>query len=339
MGRGDVERDRATIRQVAERSGVSRATVSRAFTRPEMLSQATVDHVLSIARQMNYVPNQVARALSTGRYGNIALIVPDVANPFCPPIIRAAQMRADVDGYCVFLGNSDEDPARENTLIAKFAGQVEGLVLVSPRLPESQIRAHAARLPLVLINRDVTDIPRVLIDTASGVKQAVAHLFELGHRRIVYLSGPAASWSNRQRRNAVRSEAKRLGAEVIAISAVRPTFEAGLNATAKVLATRATAAIAFDDLTAQGLLVGLAQHGIDIPRRFSVVGCDDVLGAITIPPLTTVSSRCREAGEIAVGLITDTLRVRAMRDIRDVLDTHLVVRASTARAARAAEPD
>ena len=118
-----------TISQVAKASGVSRATVSRAFSRPEMLTEETVRRVKEVAGKLGYVPNQVARALSTGRHGNVALIVSDVANPFFPPLIRAAQLRADQAGLCVFLGNSDEDPVREELLVGRFFGQVEGLVL------------------------------------------------------------------------------------------------------------------------------------------------------------------------------------------------------------------
>ncbi|CAH1653628.1 LacI family transcriptional regulator [Hyphomicrobiales bacterium] len=318
-----------TIDQVAALAGVSRATVSRAFTRPEMLSEATVQRVKTIARDVGYVPNQVARALSTGRHGNLALIVPDVANPFFPPLIRAAQLRADEAGFCVFLGNSDELAAREDVLVGRFTSQVEGMILVSSRLDEERIRLYAARRPIVLVNRDVAGIPRVLIDSATGITAALAHLIDHGHRRIVYVSGPSASWSNQQRRLALRREAAKRGVEIIAVPARPPTYETGYAATGQILASKATAALAFDDLVAQGLLAGLAERGIDVPGQFSVVGCDDVLGATTYPPLTTVSARCKEAGQVAADLLIDLLKVKAMRDVRYVLESHLVVRGTT----------
>ncbi|CAH1650789.1 MULTISPECIES: LacI family DNA-binding transcriptional regulator [unclassified Chelatococcus] len=318
-----------TIDQVAALAGVSRATVSRAFTRPEMLSEATVQRVKAIARDVGYVPNQVARALSTGRHGNLALIVPDVANPFFPPLIRAAQLRADEAGFCVFLGNSDELAAREDVLVGRFTSQVEGMILVSSRLDEERIRLYAERRPIVLVNRDVAGIPRVLIDSATGITAALAHLIDHGHRRIVYVSGPSASWSNQQRRLALRREAAKRGVEIIAIPARPPTHETGYAATGQILASKATAALAFDDLVAQGLLAGLAERGIDVPGQFSVVGCDDVLGATTYPPLTTVSARCKEAGQVAADLLMDLLKVKAMRDVRYVLESHLVVRGTT----------
>lgn len=319
-----------TISQVATAAGVSRASVSRAFTRPEMLSAETVRRVQAIAKEIGYVPNHTARALSTGRHGNLALIVPDVANPFFPPLIRAAQTEADRSDFCVFLGNSEEDARQEDKLVGRFLGQVEGVILVSSRLPEAEIAAHAARLPLVLINRDVPGVPRILIDSGAGVAEAVEHLAGLGHRRIVYVSGPSTSWSNQQRRRAVRQAARALRLEVVTIPCPAPTYEASRLTVGPILATGATAAIAFDDLIAQGILSGLAERGIPVPAAFSVVGCDDVLGAATWPPLTTVSNRSSEAGRAALALLMDILKTRAVRDARYVLETHLVVRKTTA---------
>ncbi len=319
-----------TISQVAEAAGVSRATVSRAFTRPEMLSGETVARVVAVAERIGYVPNHTARALSTGRHANVALIVPDVANPFFPPLIRAAQVEADRYGFCVFLGNSDEDPAQEDRLVSRFAGQVEGLVLASSRLSDERIRQHAARRKLVLINRDVAGIPRVLIDSSTGVAEAVGHLAALGHRRIAYISGPKGSWSNRQRRAAVERTARRHGIEVMVLPPRTPTAEAGRAAVEAILAAGATAAVAFDDLVAQGVLGGLIEREVAVPRAVSVVGCDDVLGAATWPALTTVSNRCDEAGKAALSLLMDMLASGEAPDVRTVLDTRLVIRSTTA---------
>jgi LacI family transcriptional regulator len=323
-----------TIQLVATEAGVSRATVSRAFTRPELLSAETVRHVEEVARRLGYVPNQVARALSTGRYGNVALVVPDIANPFFPPLIRAVQAKADKSGFSVFLGDSDEDPAREDVLLGKFSGQVDGFILASPRLQERRILDHRQRRPLVLINRDIKGLARVLIDTSPGVEAAIRHLHELGHRRVAYVSGPAKSWSNQQRRLAVHRAADERQLEIVEIPAERPTFEGGMAAAPAVLQAEATAAVAFDDLVAEGLLVRLAQMNVDVPGEFSVIGCDDVLGARTHPPLTTVSSPSAEAGEVATGMLTDILASSRDQDVVCKLDTHLIMRSSTAEPPR-----
>lgn len=321
---------RPTISQVATEAGVARSTVSRAFSMPGRLSAETVARVLEVANRLGYKPDPVAQALSTGQSRNIALIVPDVANPFFPPLIRAAQTKAEEFGYCVFLGNSDEDPEREDELLSRFSNQVSGIVLVSSRLKEAQVRNHSHGRPLVLVNQDFPSMLRVLVDSASGLGEAVRHLAELGHEHVVYLSGPSASWANRQRRGALKNAAAQVGMKITAVPAYKPTHEAGKKSVKQVLATGATAAVAFDDLLAQGMLAGLAELGVKVPDEFSVVGCDDVLAATTYPPLTTVSNRSAEVAEVAVGLLMDSLRTSGFSDARHVLDTHLVVRETTA---------
>jgi len=237
-------REAPTISQVAEAAGVSRATVSRAFTRPDMLSADTVRRVIAIAEKIGYVPNHTARALSTGRYGNVALVVPDVANPFFPPLIRSAQVAAEKLDFCVFLGNSDENPEQEEKLVSRFATQVEGFILASSRLSDERIRFHASRRPLVLINRDIKGIPRVLMDSGAGVAEAVDHLASLGHKRIAYISGPKSSWSNAQRRAAVRRRAKADNLKVLTIPAQMASFQTGYFAASAILDYGATAAVA-----------------------------------------------------------------------------------------------
>lgn len=299
-----------------------------------MLSEETVARVQRIATKLGYTPNLTAQALSTGRHTNIAIVVPDVANPFFPPLIRAAQAGADTAGYSVFLGDSDEDAAREYTLVQRLALQVSGFILASSRMPDAQIHELAERRPLVLINRDTPGLARVLIDTAAGIEAAVEHLFELGHKSVVYVSGPAASWSDQERRRALRKATRRRGMVTYSVAASRPTFEAGWNVAGEVRATGATAAITFDDLVAHGLLAGLLDAGTRVPEEFSVIGCDDVLGASTYPALTSVSARCDAAGQIAVELLMNAMRGGQKTDVRCVLETKLVVRATTAMARR-----
>jgi len=322
-----------TIGDVAAAAGVSRSTVSRAFSRPELLSQATVGHVRSVAARLDYIGNQAARALSTGRFGNIAVIVPDIANPFFPPLVRKVQSLADRADYAVFLGDSDELPEREAKLAARLSTQVEGFILASSRLSSEVIRGIARMRPVVLVNRDIEGIPRVLIDSTGGMTEAVAHLTKLAHARIAYLSGPQESWSDQQRRAALATAAERVGMAVEIIELGRPSYSAGRDAVSSLVASKATAAIAFDDVVAQGVLAGLALRGIDVPSDFSVVGCDDSLGVGTHPALTTISAASASAGEAAVRLLIQLLTTDEQTEERIGIATHLVVRATTGRVA------
>ena len=320
-----------TMGDVAAVAGVSRSTVSRALSGSDLLSQHTIDHVRSVAAQLGYIGNQAARALSTGRFGNIAVVVPDIANPFFPPLVRKVQSIADRADYAVFLGDSDESAEREAKLAARLSAQVEGFILASSRLPSELILSMARIHPIVLVNRDIKGIPRILIDLTGGMTEAVAHLSHLGHTRIAYLAGPPDSWSDQQRRLTLAKAAKEIGMNVKIIKLGRPSYSAGRDAVSALVESKVTAAVAFDDVVAQGVLAGLALRGIDVPSDFSVVGCDDTLAAGTQPALTTISAASASAGEAAVQLLIQMLTTDEPIVERVGIATHLVVRATTDR--------
>ncbi len=323
-----------TIARVATEAGVSRATVSRAFGAPHLLSAGTVEAVRAVAARLGYVPNQTARALSTGRTNNIALVVPDITNPFFATLMRGAQARARKAGFAMFLGDSDESPALEDELLAKLAAQVDGYVLVSPRSPPERIRHHAARRPMVLVNGDVEGLTRLMVETGQGYRRAVEHLAELGHRRIAYVAGPTRSWSNGQRGAAVAAAANALGLHLTTVSTDRPTFEAGRACAERLIAERVSAALAFDDSVAQGIVAGLTERNVTVPGDISVVGCDGVIASTTFPALTSIDAHCHAAGEQAVDLLVALVRDPGSYGRRVSLDTELVVRASTSNAPR-----
>jgi LacI family transcriptional regulator len=180
-----------------------------------------------------------------------------------------------------------------------------------------------------LVNRDIPGVPRVLVDSGNGIMQAVAHLAELGHQSIAYVGGPVGSWSDHQRRRAISAARAEQGLAVTMLSARPTTYSGGIRAVDGLLASGATAVIAFDDVVAHGILAGLAERGLRVPEDFSVIGCDDVLAATTYPPLTTVSLHCADAGDIAVSVLLQLLGGRELGDVRYALDSSLVVRGTT----------
>ncbi|MEP3279802.1 MAG: LacI family DNA-binding transcriptional regulator [Stappiaceae bacterium] len=314
---------RVTIQQVAQAAGVDRSTVSRVYNRPELLQHETIEKVKSVAKRLGYSPNSAARALRTGRNENIALVVPDLTNPFMPPVALAVQKEASKQGYCVFIGNADEDPSQEEDLLSRFSDQVSGAVLASPRSDPSVIQAMARNIPLVLINRDIAGVPRVLIDSGQGMAKAVAHLADLGHSGITYVSGPTLSWANEQRKAAVSQAAEIYSLKFSVVDAGTASFLSGSQVVSKLLETDASAYIAFDDVLAQGICHGLAERDFVIPDDYSVIGCDDILG---YSPLTTVSSQAARAGRLAVEMLMASLKSHQVSDVCKVLETDLVLR-------------
>jgi LacI family transcriptional regulator, galactose operon repressor len=319
-----------TIKDVARVAGVSPSTVCRALSSPELVRAETRERVQRSAAELGYSPNRAARGLITGRTGNLGLIVPDLGNPFFPGVVKGIQARAREADYAVFLADTDEDPAAEVQLVRTLAKQVDGIVLCSPRMGERELRDVAAQTPLVMLNRRVGRIPAVSFANGDGMRQAVTHLTALGHRRIAYVAGPRASWSNRERVRGLRTAVTAAGAELIEIGPVQPQFDGGVAAADPVLAAGVTAVVAYNDVIALGLLSRFTARGIAVPGRISLLGFDDIpLAAMVHPSLTTVGLPMEPLGRAGVDLLIGLLQDPTRHTTRRELGTQLMVRAST----------
>ncbi|GIH18871.1 LacI family DNA-binding transcriptional regulator [Rugosimonospora africana] len=330
-----------TIYDVARAAGVSAATVSRAFAVPELLRDATLQRVLQAADGMGYQPSRTARrAPPGGGTGNLAVIVPDVTNPFFPSVLKGVQARAREENYSVFLGNAEENPRAEVELVRAMAKQVDGVIICAPRMSSTELKEALGRTRLVLVNRRVAGVPSVVMDNVGGMRQAIDHLAALGHRRIAYLGGPSTSWSNQERRRGLR-RASRHGMAVVEFGPFAPVFEAGVHGTDLALAARLTAIVCYNDLMALGVLSRLADRRVRVPDEVSVLGFDDIpMAAMCSPALSTVAIPQEQAGHKAVDLLVELLARGRDRD-RDTsygMATQLTVRGSTAMPAGARVP-
>jgi DNA-binding LacI/PurR family transcriptional regulator len=348
----DQPRDDAviSIRDVARRANVSPATVSRAFAEPGLVRHETLERVLAVAEELRYRPSRAARSLTTGKTGNIGVVVPDLGNPFFPAILKGAQARAREADHAVFLADSEENPRLEMELVRAMARQVDGVVICSSRLSETQLQQLLRDTTLVLLNRRVRGASAVVLDGAGGMRQAIEHLVALGHQRIAFLGGPVGSWSNRERRRGLRASARGKGLEIIEFGPFAPHFEAGQQAADLAVAAEVTAVIAFNDLMALGVLSRLADRGISVPDEMSVVGFDDIpMASMATPHLTTVALPTEQAGRVAIELLLERLAHPESGTHEQGLAAQLIVRASTApprsgarsglRAARVGAPE
>ncbi len=323
-----------TIRDVAKASGVHASTVSRTFTAPRMVNPETRSRVLAVAEAMGYRPNRAARALITGRTHNLGLIVADIANPFFPPLIKASESYARQRDYHLFVADTDEDPVVEEELVQAIARQVDGVLLCSPRMGNGLIDQLGRDVPLVVINRVVAGLPSVVMDVGQGARTAITHLAGLGHERVVLLSGPRGSWTNREIRRAATATARSCGLTLTVHGPNPPTEHAGAAAACHVQRSGATAVLAYNDLMAIGLIDGLMRLGMRVPRDVSVVGIDDIpLSRLVRPRLTTVATPTAAAGRAAVDMLLQHGADRRT-SAKVTLQTTLVVRDSTGPAPR-----
>ena len=329
--RGAQRKRAVTITDVAKAAETSISTVSRAFHEPAMVRADTRERVLEAAAVLGYRPNRAARSLITGRLASVGLVVPDIANPFFPALIKGAQARARARDHTLLLVDTDEDPHTEAQVIRGMANQVDGVIAVSARMSDRTLAEVADLATLVLVNRRAAGIPAVLLDMADGMRQAVEHLHALGHTHCVYLNGPRASWSNRHRRTAFRATAKRLGMQTSELGPFEPSYEAGVQAGDLALAERPTAIVAYNDLMALGVVARLTARSVAVPGSVSVVGFDDIqIAGMASPPLTTVAVPAAAAGRAAVDLLLDTIGHAPGGEREEhQLKTELLVRAST----------
>lgn len=307
----------ATIYSIAEALGVSASTVSRAFSRPDLVKASVREQVLSKAQELGYAPNRAARGLATGRTGLYGLMVPDITNPFFPPFVRAVQHAASERDAEILLIDSERSTTAERDLVHRIRPQVDGVIVASPRLPSAALKEVLRGIPSVVVNRTVRDLPNVVCDNSHALAEAADHLYELGHRRFALLRGPTAAWAANRRAQAVRTwAAGRPDVELAVLGPCEAQFADGRAAAGQIVDSGATAVLAFDDLMAAGVIAGLNDRGERVPQDRSVVGCDDVLLARTMTPsLTTVTAPLTELGYQAVALLGEVLEGRTPRNV------------------------
>ncbi|TAM68324.1 MAG: LacI family transcriptional regulator [Microbacteriaceae bacterium] len=300
-GRARPNRPAPTIYDIAELAGVNPSTVSRALSKPGRISAKTEKLIQDAAKELNYRVNPMARALPTGRTSTLGLIIADITNPMFFEVVRGAERAAALGGYTLILAESQESGEREAAAAERVAPSVDGLILVTTRLADAQIRELAELKPLVVINRRVDAVAAIVPELEPGIVQALTHLAEFGHRAIAFVSGPANSWMSSARWNELLERAVERNMTIVEIGPGIPTLDGGREAISRVVASGVTAVIAYNDLMAIGLLRAAQERGLNVPGRLSIVGFDDIFGSdFTSPPLTTIRTPLGLVGELAV---------------------------------------
>jgi LacI family transcriptional regulator len=330
------------IKQIAQRAGVHVSTVSRALN-PQtraMVSQEVATRILRIASNLSYTRNPLAFGLKTRRSYTVGVIVPDLTNPLFPPIVRAVERTLGREGYVTMLGDSNNSRDTESAILDSLrARQVDGLILATAWLRDDIVaRCQEQKIPFVLVNRTVLDesVTSVVTNDVYGIRLAVDHLLQLGHRKLAYVGGPLNTSTATGRRAGFIAALKayRLSVrEKLVADCASFTVEAGAAAARELLATANrsfTAIVAANDMLALGCYDALTEAGLACPKDISITGYNDMPFADRFnPPLTTLRIPHDE-----IGVQSSLLLLRKMRD-PDVnvpsmhLEPVLVVRGST----------
>ena len=326
-----------TIRDVARRAGVSVATVSRVVNRSaHRVTPATERRVRSAVRALGYRANIIAQGLKKRSSRTVALIVPDISNPFFPAIARGIEDTARAHGYAVLLCNTYEDLARENAYLGLLRNRwVDGVIFATVGSNTRHLRAlRRARLPVVLVARDVEGlaIDTVRVDNFRGEYEATQHLLRLGHRRIAHIAGPPTLHVAAERRRGYLDALRTAGLEGEAVIVEGDfTADGGRRAMAAALRARPpiTAVAAANDLMAIGAMETLRLLAARVPQDVAVVGFDDItFASLVSPALTTVAQPKYRMGQMAMERLLQLLHGGDVRSRQTVLVPELVVRES-----------
>lgn len=343
----------STIRDVARESGYSASTVSIVLNSAPLsryIPADTKERIQTAARRLGYRPNPMARSLRSQRSNVVGVMVFDITDPFCTPILHGLENSLYQANYLSLLADSHNEPHRfERYLEMLLDRRVEGLVVIANWLvTDIKVLADLTerQIPTVIAGRafDIENVSTVSVDNEGGASLALEHLYRFGHRDIAFLRGPKNLTSSGQRWKGIRSFAQSVGlrldpkriAELPESLDPNSSFEAAAQLTTELLrhGKSFTALMAYDDMTALGALRALKMKSLAVPEDCSVIGFDDVAQAsLSVPSLTTVRQPMEAMGSISVGMILDAITaVHQKRDIpvvRRKIPAELVVREST----------
>ena len=338
---------RVTLQDIADRAGVTRATVSYAMTGKQKVGEEMRERIFRIAHELGYQPNVTARALSVGRAPTLALMVENIANPFYPEFALHIERAARKRDHFVLICNTDADPDIGRAYLQRIAGQLsEGIVAMAGHLRiDDIVSTNAAGVPVVICMWEepqaTPPAPCVTVDFWRAASVAAQHLIGLGHRSIgVLVDGDEHELHHTRRLQGFVETARAEGVTIASHQIVRAhdSVEGGRQAASELLHANpdVTAIFGTNDLLAIGALRAAQEIGIPVPEELSVVGLTDIRAASeSYPALTTVSVHSEEVAIQAIDLLLSLLdqSVPSTPHPFVIVDTppSLVKRASTTR--------
>lgn len=325
-----------TIKDVAQRAGVSVGTVSRVLAKNKTVSEDIRAKVEATIEAIGYHPNILGRSLRLAKTDIIGLVVPDITNPFFAELAKHVEMLASAEGYSVLLANTHDDPEAEKRQIETLLGRLPaGLILVP--VSNSLVDGLVDRTRTVTVDRPLSGHALVSVDNRQGGYLAADHLLAFGHRRLCYISGPSSTQVSGERRDGFVQRLDEFRAthprEYVAPQIVEGHFdyrsgeELGKQILAQAEAIRPTAIATASDQQAIGLLRAAADAGIRVPADLSIIGFDDIpLASLASPRLTTIRQPIHEIARLA---LEGVLGSRAPQECRRLHPT-LIARGSCA---------
>ena len=328
----------ATIKDVAERAGVSTATVSYVINKSRYVSDERTERVLHAIKELEFAPSRRARGLRKGSTSAIGVIIDDITNRFASQFIRGLERSASEANYTTILSDLQRDPANEaRSLSMLVEEEVDGIVYDGYGKAEDQlIELFRGGLPVVVVDKPPksTKLPSVLIDNRDSMYKCLEHLTGLGHREVLFITGLEFNRNTELRVKAFREfmTDRNFPCPDDCVFFGDYTLEHGYETTLKIVAQGRSfsALVCGDDLIAFAAIAALKSKSVRIPDDVAVVGFDDdPMSSLFDPSLTTIRYPMQEMGSEAFGLLSRYLSGRRKSPKQVILDTDLVVRRST----------
>ena len=326
-----------TIKEVAQRAGVSTATVSRALSGSAGVREPLRSRILEAARSLSYRPNRAARDLRVRSSRAVGVLIPDIENPFFTSLVSGIEDALRNTDYSLLLASYNEVPAQEARRLELFRAEgVRGLIFAASRAPSSlYTELEKSGMALVAVSRSG---PRLRIDQVTvanreGAHAATAHLIQLGHKRIAIINGPLVLTTASERQEGYEDALREAGIAVDENLVIHCPFKqtAGYSAMRRILelADLPTAVFAGSNLLTLGALQAIHERHLAIPGDMAIVGFDEMPWAMSLsPPLTTVAQPAFEVGRTAAELLLARIREPSVARRQVVLETQLIVRSS-----------
>jgi LacI family transcriptional regulator len=333
--------NRVTINDVAKRAGVSKSTVSHVINQTRFVEESTKDKVLLAIQELGYRPSGIARSLVSRRTKTAGLLISDVSNPYYPDVILGVEEVALANDYSIFLCNTSYDLDRGMNYIQSLIDKsVDGILFMSSSMSMEMLHeAVKNQIQAVVLDWGYQDLEElavtITINFRHGIRAAIKHLVDLGHRNIAHVCGPLDLWTSRVRRDEFINALADFGLDARHALVIEGNLriDGGRKALDSIIQQnpRPSAIFAANDLTALGIIWAARGYGLNLPEQLSVVGLDDIdLASKVNPALTTVALPRNQIGKLAMSMLLDLIEHSNGVEKRKLeVGTSLVIRQST----------
>lgn len=329
-----------TISDVANKAGVSVATVSRVLNQKSKVSQKTIIRVQSAIDELSYEPNILARNFRRSESRVILILAPNITNPYYAHILSGIGAKARSLGYSALICTTDEDRLRESEYLDMLAkNRADGAILLAAENDEKYFENIASKFPLVQCAERFENLktPNVCIDNYKAACDVIRHLADTDHKRIATISSVNGYTSTIQRLNGYKDQMLREGLEIIEdytqYGSRDYSFNSGYDAAKELfnLPDPPTAIFCISDMLALGAVHAASDMGLSVPIDVSIIGFDDVEYATTFSPkLSTVAQPCYMLGVKSMKLLFSLMNREKVDDTQIILDHDLIIRDSSA---------